>query len=171
MATKATVKMLDEHTEQELCASFDRVTGLSQLCTLATVSPQNAGWANVAFFARTGDWDFLLWSNPDTTHAANAAANPAAALTITDSAIKFGGTLTGLQATGSLKLVKGLAAGRAFTSYVARFTTMLKQMPTYSNLESAAAARFFLFKTATLKLLDEAAYGPYGYVQAEINSN
>ena len=169
MASKTAVTVSGDHTEEELRASFDRITGLSQLCTLATVSPESTAWANVAFFAVSGDWDFLIWSNPETTHATNAATNPAAALTITDSAIKFGGTLNGLQATGALKQLKGLAAAKAFASYVARFTAMLKQAPSYSNLESAAAARFFIFKTARLKLLDEAAHGPYGYVEAVIS--
>jgi uncharacterized protein YhbP (UPF0306 family) len=138
---------------------------------VATVAPDHSAWANVAFFCVAGDWDFLIWSNPETTHASNAAANPAAALTITDSSIEFGGVLSGLQATGTLTQVKGLAAAKAFAAYVARFSSMLKQIPSYGDMESAAAARFYLFKTTKLKVLDEPAHGSYGYVEAVISGD
>jgi uncharacterized protein YhbP (UPF0306 family) len=132
----------------------------SALCALATVSPGGRAHINHMYFARSGGFEVVWISDPQSRHSRNLSANPSAAVTIYDSHQTWGRPDRGIQLFGVAGAVGGRSADQAALAYSARF-------PDYdpSTPESYAVYRF---RPREVKLFYERVLGGGTLVTARV---
>ena len=107
----------------------------SPLCALATVSRGGRAHINHMYFARSGLFDVVWISDPDSRHSRNLLTNSSAAVTIFDSHQTWGRPDRGIQLFGAAGTASGAAAREAERAYAARF-------PSYDPSDSYPIYRF-----------------------------
>jgi uncharacterized protein YhbP (UPF0306 family) len=135
-----------------------RLMNESPLCALATVWPRGRAHINHMYFARSGGFDLVWISDPDSRHSRNLRTNSSAAVTIFDSHQTWGKPDRGIQLFGTAGSVSGTAAGQAERAYAARF-------PSYEPSDSYPVYRF---RPRELKLFYERVLGGGTLVTARV---
>jgi uncharacterized protein YhbP (UPF0306 family) len=133
----------------------------SPLCALATVWPGGRAHINHMYFARSGLFDVVWISDPDSRHSRNLVANPSAAVTIFDSHQTWGKPDRGIQLFGTAGTARGAAAGQAEHAYAARF-------PSYDPTDSYPIYRF---RPRQVKLFYERVLGGGTLVTARVTGD
>jgi uncharacterized protein YhbP (UPF0306 family) len=131
----------------------------STLCAIATVDPRSHAHINTAYFAWTLDFDVVWLSEPGAKHSRNIRANDSVAVAVYDSTQTWGRPDRGIQLFGAAREIDPPAAGHE-ELYATRF-------PTYSSVDESAY-RFYVLRTARLKLFDESELGPGVFVTARV---
>jgi uncharacterized protein YhbP (UPF0306 family) len=134
----------------------------SPLCALATVWPGGRAHINHMYFARSGGFDVVWISDPDSRHSRNLVANPSAAVTIFDSHQTWGRPDRGIQLFGTARTVTGAAAREAERAYSARFPYDPSQGDAYP---------IYRFRPREVKLFYEAILGPGTLVTARVRGD
>jgi uncharacterized protein YhbP (UPF0306 family) len=135
-----------------------RLMSVSPLCALATVWPGGRAHINHMYFARSGLFDVVWISDPDSRHSRNLLTNSSAAVTIFDSHQTWGKPDRGIQLFGTAGSVSGTAARQAERAYAARF-------PSYEPSDSYPVYRF---RPRELKLFYERVLGGGTLVTARV---
>jgi uncharacterized protein YhbP (UPF0306 family) len=145
--------------------SSDRVERLARrlmhaapICALATVWPGGRAHINHMYFARSGAFDVVWISDPDSRHSRNLLTNPSAAVTIFDSHQIWGRPDRGIQLFGTAGTVSGTAARQAEGAYAVRF-------PSYDPSDSYPVYRF---RPREVKLFYERILGGGTLVTARV---
>ena len=131
----------------------------SPLCALATVWPTGRAHINHMYFARSGAFDVVWISDPDSRHSLNLKENPSAAVTIFDSHQTWGRPDRGIQLFGSAGMASGAAAEEAERAYSARFPYDPSQGDAYP---------IYRFRPREVKLFYEAILGAGTLVTARV---
>jgi uncharacterized protein YhbP (UPF0306 family) len=135
-----------------------RLMNVAPLCALATVWPGGRAHINHMYFARSGAFDVVWVSDPDSRHSRNLLTNPSAAVTIFDSHQTWGRPDRGIQLFGTAGTVSGAAARQAERAYAARF-------PSYDPSDSYPVYRF---RPREVKLFYERILGGGTLVTARV---
>jgi len=130
----------------------------SPLCALATVSPGGRAHINHMYFARSGLFDVVWISDPDSRHSRNLLTNSSAAVTIFDSHQTWGRPDRGIQLFGTAGLASGTGVREAEHAYAARF-------PPYDPSDSYPIYRF---RPREVKLFYERLLGGGTLVTARV---
>ncbi len=130
----------------------------SPLCALATVWPGGRAHINHMYFARSGAFDVVWISDPDSRHSRNLLTNRSAAVTIFDSHQTWGLPDRGIQLFGTAAIVSGATARQAERAYAARF-------PSWDPSDSYPAYRF---RPREVKLFYERILGGGTLVTARV---
>ncbi len=132
---------------------------VSRLCALATVWPTGRAHVNHMYFARSGLFDVVWISDPDSRHSRNLQTNSSAAVTIFDSHQTWGRPDRGIQLFGTAGTVTGAAARQAERAYAARFP--------YAPSPDGSLP-FYRFRPRELKLFYERLLGDGTLVTARV---
>jgi uncharacterized protein YhbP (UPF0306 family) len=135
-----------------------RLMSVSPLCALATVWPGGRAHINHMYFARSGAFDVVWISDPDSRHSRNLLGNSSAAVTIFDSHQTWGKPDRGIQLFGTAGTASGAAARQAEGAYAARF-------PSYDPTDSFPIYRF---RPRQVKLFYERVLGGGTLVTARV---
>jgi uncharacterized protein YhbP (UPF0306 family) len=135
-----------------------RLMNASSLCALATVWPGGRAHINHMYFARSGLFDVVWISDPDSRHSRNLLTNSSAAVTIFESDQTWGRPDRGIQLFGTAGAVNGAAARQAERAYAARF-------PSYDPSDSYPIYRF---RSREVKLFYERVLGGGTLVTARV---
>ncbi len=138
-----------------------RLMNASPLCALATVSPGGRAHINHMYFARSGGFDVVWISDPDSRHSRNLLMNSSAAVTIFDSRQTWGRPDRGIQLFGTAGAVSDAAAEPAEPAYAARF-------PSYEPSDSYPVYRF---RPREVKLFYERVLGGGTLVTARVTGD
>jgi uncharacterized protein YhbP (UPF0306 family) len=111
------------------------------------------------YFARSGLFDVVWISDPDSRHSRNLQTNPSAAVTIFDSHQTWGRPDRGIQLFGTAGTVTGAAARQAEQAYASRF-------PSYDPSDSYPVYRF---RPRQVKLFYERLLGGGTLVTARVS--
>jgi len=130
----------------------------SPLCALATVSPGGRAHINHMYFARSGLFDVVWISDPDSRHSRNLLTNSSAAVTIFDSHQTWGRPDRGIQLFGTAGLASSTRVREAERAYAARF-------PPYDPSDSYPIYRF---RPREVKLFYERLLGGGTLVTARV---
>ncbi len=133
----------------------------SPLCALATVWPTGRAHINHMYFARSGLFDIVWISDPDSRHSRNLLTNGSAAVTIFDSHQTWGRSDRGIQLFGTAGKVSGTAARQAERAYAARF-------PSYDPSDSYPV---YSFRARQVKLFYERVLGGGTLVTARVTQH
>ena len=130
----------------------------SPLCALATVSRGGRAHINHMYFARSGLFDVVWISDPDSRHSRNLLTNSSAAVTIFDSHQTWGRPDRGIQLFGTAGLASSTRVREAERAYAARF-------PPYDPSDSYPIYRF---RPREVKLFYERLLGGGTLVTARV---
>jgi uncharacterized protein YhbP (UPF0306 family) len=130
----------------------------SPLCALATVWPGGRAHINHMYFARSGLFEVVWISDPDSRHSRNLVSNSSAAVTIFDSHQTWGLPDRGIQLFGTAGTASGAAARLAERAYASRF-------PSYEPSDSYPIYRF---RPREVKLFYERVLGGGTLVTARV---
>jgi uncharacterized protein YhbP (UPF0306 family) len=149
-----------------LAEAVHRVLGETTLCAMATLGAENQVHINTAFFAWNEALELFFLSLPEAVHCRNLERAPTMAVAVFDSHQRWGTSHRGLQLFGV-----GGRLGPTQLEEVERLYA--RRFPAYDEFKAHAdaafgALRFYGFGAATLKLLDEEAFGEARVVAAEI---
>ncbi|TME82784.1 MAG: hypothetical protein E6I47_05835 [Chloroflexi bacterium] len=136
-----------------------RLMNASPLCALATVWPSGRAHINHMYFARSGLFDIVWISDPDSRHSRNLLTNASAAVTIFDSHQSWGRPDRGIQLFGTAGSVSGASARQAERAYASRF-------PSYDASDSYPVYRF---RPRQVKLFYEGVLGGGTLVTARVS--
>jgi len=139
-----------------------RLMNASSLCALATVWPGGRAHINHMYFARSGGFDVVWISDPDSRHSRNLLANSSAAVTIFDSHQTWGRPDRGIQLFGTAGTFSGAAAEEAKRAYAARFPY---------DPSAADAYPFYRFRPREVKLFYERILGGGTLVTARVSGD
>jgi uncharacterized protein YhbP (UPF0306 family) len=143
-----------------------RILGETTLCAMATLGPENQVHINTAFFAWNEAVELFFLSLPDAVHCRNLEGAPTMAVAVFDSQQRWGTPHRGLQLFG--------VGGRLGPSQLEEVERLyVRRFPAYDEFKAHGhtafgALRFYAFRAAALKLLDEEAFGEARVVAAEI---
>ncbi len=151
---------------ERLAEAVHRVLGETMLCSMATVGSGNQVHINTAFFAWSEALELFFLSAPDAVHCRNLERVPTMAVAVFDGHQRWGAHHRGLQLFGAGGRVETPKLAEAERLYARRFES-------YSEFKVRGGAafgvlRFYGFWAASLKLLDEEAFGEARLVAAEI---
>jgi uncharacterized protein YhbP (UPF0306 family) len=135
-----------------------RLMNASPLCALATVWPGGRAHINHMYFARSGLFEVVWISDPDSRHSRNLVSNSSAAVTIFDSHQTWGLPDRGVQLFGTAGTASGAAARLAERAYASRF-------PSYEPSDSYPIYRF---RPREVKLFYERVLGGGTLVTARV---
>ena len=133
-----------------------RLMNASSLCALATVSPGGRAHVNHMYFAWTGRYEVVWFSDRDSVHSRNLESDSTAAITIYDSHQVMGRPDRGIQLFGRASAVAGKAEEEATRAYVRRFGV------------DPSGYRAYVFRARTVKLFDERLLSPAMLVTARV---
>lgn len=125
----------------------------STLCALATVSPGGRAHINHMYFAWSGAYEIIWYSDRDSIHSRNLVRTNTAAITIYDSQQVNGRPDRGIQLFGTAGPVDG---GQAPSIYERRFHVDPSHYQAYR------------FRPRTVKLFDERSLSPATLVTARV---
>ena len=128
----------------------------STLCALATVSPGSRAHINHMYFAWTGPYQVIWFSDRDSVHSQNLERSSTAAITVYDSHQVNGRPDRGIQLFGAARAVTGKAAIDASGIYKRRFRV------------DPSGYQAYVFRPRTVKLFDERSLSPAMLVTARL---
>lgn len=157
------------YTDERLRESVLRILESTELCSMATIGPNDEVHISTAYFCYDEALYFYFLSDPATKHCQNVAIRPTMALTIFRTTQKWGSALSGLQLFGMSELTKGQEVDRATRAYEMRYPAFSQY---WSGLDQEARlkfpSRFYIFRPAWIKILDENEFGEETYVDAHV---
>ncbi|MDQ8754913.1 pyridoxamine 5'-phosphate oxidase family protein [Sphingosinicella sp. LHD-64] len=131
----------------------------SILCSMATVTPEGAPHINTANFSWTDALDVIFMSHPSALHCRNLLGNPSMAMTVFSTDQPWTGPGRGVQLFGAAGVTSGADAEEAARSYSARFAQYDGWKTGLAEDDPAQGFRFYRFRVARVKILDEVALG------------
>jgi uncharacterized protein YhbP (UPF0306 family) len=134
----------------------------SNLCAIASVTPDGRAYVNTAYFAWSLEFELVWLSEPNAKHSRNIRASETVAIAVYDSSQTWGKPDRGIQLFGSARQVERADAEDAEVIYAKRFAD-------YRQSE-LGAYRFYLFRPLRLKLFDERELGAGMFVTARVGS-
>ena len=160
-------------SERRIRASVFRVLARNDLCSIATVAPENRAHINTAFFAYSPNFELFFLSDPGSLHCRNLLANPSMAVTIFNSSQNWDAPGRGIQLFGRGHRTQGRQANRAENFYGTRFPAFRRWLEGTHPAERRQAARLqsyalFRFLPTRVKILDEAEFGSAIFIIAAV---
>ncbi len=150
-------------------ASVFRILASNMLCSMATVTPQGHPHINTAYFSYSDSLQLFFLSHPGSVHCQNLAREPSLAMTVFSSAQQWTNPDEGIQLFGICEEARGSLIDEAERSYANRFQAYASWKGALKGDDSARQYRFYLFRVAAVKLLDERSFGDAVFVRASIN--
>lgn len=139
------------------------------LCSIATVSPDNEGHINAAYFCYTPELDLYFVSDPATKHCQNITRSPQVAVAVFDTNQPWGEPIRGLQLFGECHRAGLVESTKALSIHAARFHAYGEYVKALSPFEREKSPhRFYVFRPTSMKILDEAEFGEETFVNAEV---
>jgi uncharacterized protein YhbP (UPF0306 family) len=139
-----------------------------QLCSISTCSETRAH-INAAYFCYTDDLDLFFVSDPSTQHGRNIDLNPKIAIAIFDTNQSWGEPLRGLQLFGECHLASPIESAKALVVHAARFHAYGDYIKSLTPHQKATSPhKFYVFRTRSVKVLDEAQFGEEVFVTASV---
>lgn len=161
-------KTLDE---SRITDSLFKVLRKTELCSLATVTPNGIAHSAHVYFAFSQDLEICFLSDPDSLHCRNLTTNASMAVSVYDSTQKWGNETgdVGVALYGSCKELSGKAAKKTEEVYARRFKEYIRwrRSSEYSKGEGRKW-KFFSFVPSKIKLFDEQKFGSGVFVVATI---
>jgi uncharacterized protein YhbP (UPF0306 family) len=151
---------------ERLAEAVHRVLGETMLCSMATLGPGNQVHINTAFFAWNEALELFFLSSPDAVHSRNLERVPTMAVAVVDTHQRWGTDHRGLQLFGEGGRVGTTKLAEAERLYARRFESYREFKARGGS--AFGALRFYGFRAAALKLLDEETFGEARLVAAEI---
>lgn len=128
----------------------------SRLCALATVSSAGRAHINHMYFAWTGRYEVIWFSDRESVHSRNLERRTTAAITVYDSHQVMGHPDRGIQLFGSARAAAGKAEDQATRVYMRRFGV------------DPSGYQAYVFRARTVKLFDERSLSPAMLVTARV---
>ncbi len=154
--------------EGRVVESVHKILEISDLCSIATVSPDNHAHISIAYAAYTEDLRLCFLSHPAAHHCRNLDRNDSTAISIYHSAQQWGGPDRGLQLFGSACVATGSDALRAAQVYASRFPSYQQWTTSLTDEDPGREYRLFWFTTAKLKISDESEFGDGVFVTCTV---
>ena len=150
--------------DKNIAKSIKNILNKNKLLTLST-SYKNQPYSNTAYYTFDRKFNIYIWSETKTTHGKNILKNNRVAVNIFDSRQKWGSLLRGLQATGTVTLIKNnrelIKAGML---YIKRFPRSLKFVKNPKGFHSKIfESRLYKIKLNKIKAFDEKNFGKGGF--------
>ena len=158
-----------EYVAGRVARSVTRILDSTSLGSLATATAQQGAHVNTVYFCWTEDLEIFFLSDPGTVHGRNLAERPDAAMAVYSTRQGWGDDHTGLQLFGECSLAEGHLGATAERGYAERFPEYRAWYRQLKDAERHAfAGRFYIFKPAKLKMLDESEFGEEVIVEARV---
>ena len=155
----------DERLHKSVFAILETVT----LCSIATNGPDGAAHINAAYFCYTDGMEFYFVSDPGTKHGQNIALQPDIAVAVFDTNQSWGDALRGLQLFGECHIASAMQSATALRTHAGRFHAYGEYIKALNPFErDSSPHKFYVFRPASLKILDEPEFGEETFVTAEI---
>jgi uncharacterized protein YhbP (UPF0306 family) len=154
--------------EERVSESIFRVLEGSELCSIATVTPEGHPHINTAYFSYSPDLELYFVSHPSSQHSRNLSGHPSMAMAVFSSAQQWTEPDLGLQLFGSCEEARGPAARQAEKSYARRFQAYTSWKAMLKNDDLARQYRFYRFGVTAVKILDEKNLGDAVLVLASV---
>jgi hypothetical protein len=134
------------------------------LCSIATVTPEGRPHINTAYFSYSDVLELYFLSHPASLHCRNLSSNSSMAMTVFSSAQQWTDPGQGIQLFGTAEQAPSI--DEAERSYASRFHNYVGWKGTLSGDDLARQYRFYLFRVAEVKILDERTFGDALFVRA-----
>ncbi len=158
-----------EYPSDRLSKSVFSILEAVKLCSIATVGPDNEGHINAAYFCYTDGLDIYFVSDPATKHCKNIAQSSKIALAVFDTNQPWGEPIRGLQLFGGCHLAGTMESAKALKAHAARFHAYEEYIKALNPLErDKSPYKFYVFRPASVKVLDEPEFGEETFVIAEV---
>lgn len=159
-----------KYRSRVLARSIARILRSSHLCSLATLTSSGRPHINTAFYCVDSRFRFFFISDTSSRHGRNLARTPQAAMTIFDSAQRWGAPLHGIQLFGTCRRVRQPAlADHADRCYRSHFPAYARWCRTLNSTAVAElASSYFVFIPRTLTLFDERRFGEEIFLRVRI---
>jgi len=157
------------YPDERLRRSIFRILETVTLCSLATAGLDAVAHINTAYYCYTDGIEIYFVSDPGTKHCHNIAIQPRIAVAIFDTNQPWGDALRGLQMFGECHLASAQESIAAFRAHASRFLAYGDYIQALSPFErDSSPHKFYVFLPASVKILDESAFGEETFVTAEI---
>lgn len=158
-----------EYPDERLRQSVFRILQAVTLCSLATTGPDAVAHINAAYYCYTDGIELYFVSDPSTKHCQNIAIQPRIAVAIFDTNQPWGDALSGLQMFGECHLASSQESITALRAHASRFRAYGDYLQALSPFErDSSPHKFYVFRPASVKILDESVFGEETFVTAEI---
>lgn len=158
-----------DYPTERLSKSVFRILETVNLCSVATVGPDNEGHINAAYFCYTDVLDLYFVSDPATKHCQNIAQSSKIAVAVFDTNQPWGEPIRGLQLFGECHLAGTVESAKALKTHAARFHAYGEYIKALNPLErDKSPYRFYVFRPTSVKILDEPEFGEETFVTAEL---
>jgi uncharacterized protein YhbP (UPF0306 family) len=158
---------------KKIIRSVERVLKHNELLTLATFdSARNQPCACNCYYVFDGEFNLYVWSDPQTLHGRNISKNPKVAVSIIDSAQKWGTKLQGLQMFGVASIVSYEQLERAGKLYLKRFPGASKFAKGPKGFHSKDFSdKLYKIQINKIKIFDEKSFGEFEFREIAILRN
>ena len=117
-----------------------------------------------AFYVFDDDFNIYMWTGPETLHAKNIKNNEKVAVSIFNSAQKWGSLLKGVQIIGRAKMIGEEELKKAGKLYIKRFVKSRKYAKNPMDFHNKKfESRFYKIQPSEIKVLDEKTFGKEEY--------
>lgn len=160
------------YSDERIRVSILRMLESTELCSMATIGPDDEAHISTAYFCYDEELYFYFLSDPATRHCQDVAIRPTMAMAIFRTTQQWGSVLSGLQLFGTSELAKGQEVDRSKRAYEMRYPAFSKY---WSSLDQEARqkfpSRFYIFRPAWIKILEENEFGEETFVDAQVIRN
>lgn len=160
----------DGYDREKVEDSIMEIVRSNELCSLATVTPDEKAHNATAFYAFDRSLNFYILTPPETDHGQNLAENNSIALTVFDSHQEWTDDKQGLQVFGTAeKLEDRGKVAEALELYTERFPAVEQFASSPGDVEQLDS-RFYRVKPKRIKLFDEPNFGTETWVEVEVEN-
>ena len=139
------------------------------LCSVAIAKQGNNPHIHTAYFCWNRSMDVFFLSDPKTVHGRHLGRLRSAAMTIFDTRQPWDAYHRGMQLFGTCSLATGAQVAVAKRHYGRRFPAFTDWFSKLSPAERTSfGSRFYVFRPARVKVLDEKEFGQETFVSAGI---
>lgn len=158
-----------EYPNERLRKSAFHILETVTLCSVATTGLDALAHINAAYFCYTDEMELYFVSDPGTKHGQNIAVQPWIAVAIFDTNQPWGEALRGLQLFGECRLASVVESTTALRTHASRFRAYGEYIKALNPFQrDSSPHKFYVFRPASIKILDESEFGEENFVTAEV---
>lgn len=165
------IQLIDDGYDREKVEdSIMDIVRSNELCSLATVTPDEKAHNATAFYAFDRDLNFYILTPPETDHGQNLAENSSIALTVFDSHQEWTDDKQGLQVFGTAeKLGDREKVAEVLRIYTDRYPAAEQFASSTEDVEELDS-RFYRVIPERIKLFDEPNFGTETWVEVRVEN-